>query len=362
MVDVLVVGGGQGGLAAAHHLARTGTDFLVLDAETGPGGAWRHRWPTLTMATVNGIRELPGLPVPPGPPERPAREAVPEYFAEYERRFDLRVRRPVQVRDVRSVDRLLRARTTDGAEFTARTLINATGTWTRPFWPTVPGRQVFAGRQLHTHDYRGPGPFTGRRVVVVGGGISAVQLILEIEPVAAAVTWVTRREPVWVDREFTTELGRAAVAMVTERVERGLPPRSVVSVTGLPLTPATRGARESGVLRRQPMFAELVPHGVRWADGREEQADVVLWCTGFRPALAHLAPLRLRSPAGGVQLVGTRAARDARVHLIGYGPSASTVGASRAGRAAVTELRALLAAGSPAGPDGADTGARGGRR
>lgn len=355
-VDVLVIGAGQGGLAAAHHLARTGTDHLVLDAESGPGGAWRHRWPTLTMATVNGIRELPGLPVPPGPPDRPAREAVPDYFAEYERRFGLRVRRPVRVESVRSAGQLLVARTADEQEIRARALINATGTWTRPFWPAVPGRSTFTGRQLHTHDYPGPGPFTGRRVVVVGGGISAVQLILEIEPVAASVAWVTRRPPVWVDREFTVELGRAAVALVTDRVERGLPPRSVVSVTGLPLTPATRRARESGVLRRQEMFAELLPSGVRWADGREQEADVVLWCTGFRPALAHLAPLHLRSPAGGVQLVGTRAARDSRVHLIGYGPSASTVGANRAGRAAVAELRALLPAGT------SSRGPRGGRR
>ena len=343
-VDVLVIGGGQGGLSAAHHLARTGTDFAVLDAETGPGGAWRHRWPTLTMATVNGIRELPGLPVPPGPADRPAREAVPEYFAEYEHRFDLRVRRPVHVLSVRSDGELLSARTADGQEIRARALINATGTWTRPFWPAVPGRDAFAGRQLHTHDYRGPDAFAGQRVVVVGGGISAVQLMLEIHPVAASLTWVTRRPPVWVDREFTAELGRAAVAMVTERVEQGLPPLSVVSVTGLPLTPALRAARDSGVLRRREMITALVPHGVRWADGREEEADVVLWCTGFRPALAHLAPLRLRSAAGGVRLIGTRAALDPRVHLIGYGPSASTVGANRAGRAAVAELRTLLAA------------------
>ncbi|CAM5610317.1 NADPH-dependent 2,4-dienoyl-CoA reductase/sulfur reductase-like enzyme OS=Streptomyces griseomycini OX=66895 GN=FHS37_003893 PE=4 SV=1 [Streptomyces griseomycini] len=71
-------------------------------------------------------------------------------------------------------------------------------------------------------------------------------------------------------------------------------------------------------------------------------ADVVLWATGFRPAVDHLAPLRLREPGGGIRVEGTRAVADPRVHLVGYGPSASTVGANRAGRAAVRDIRRLL--------------------
>lgn len=78
-----------------------------------------------------------------------------------------------------------------------------------------------------------------------------------------------------------------------------------------------------------------------------ETVDVILWCTGFRPALDHLAPLRLRSPRGGIVVDGTRVVADPRIHLVGYGPSASTVGANRAGRAAVRELRALLSAPAP---------------
>lgn len=342
---MLVIGAGQAGLSAAHHLARTGTDHLVLDAERGPGGAWRHRWATLTMATVNGIRELPGFPVPPAPPDQPAREAVPDYFARYEERFGLAVRRPVQVRRVTSDGAALIATTAEGRAVRSRALINATGTWGRPFWPTVRGHETFLGRQLHTHDYRSADDLAGARVVVIGGGISAVQLLLEINPLATATRWVTRRPPVWVEREFTPELGRAAVALVEERVARGLPPLSVVSVTGLPLTPVVRAARASGVLHREEMFAAIEPGGVRWADGRTFDADVLLWCTGFRPAVDHLAPLHLRSPAGGIALAGTRSVVDPRVHLVGYGPSASTIGANRAGRAAVAELRRLLGAG-----------------
>ena len=85
---------------------------------------------------------------------------------------------------------------------------------------------------------------------------------------------------------------------------------------------------------------------MRWADGWGEPfepADVILWATGFRPAIDHLAPLHLRSPHGGIQLDGTTAVIDPRVQLVGYGPSASTIGANRAGRAAARGVANWLA-------------------
>jgi cation diffusion facilitator CzcD-associated flavoprotein CzcO len=226
--------------------------------------------------------------------------------------------------------------------YAARALINASGTWDRPFWPYYPGLGTFRGRQLHTAGYRGPDEFAGRRVVVVGGGASAVQALMEIAERAAETTWVTRRPPVWVEGPFDQERGREAVARVEERVRRGLPPGSVVGATGLVLTPEVRAARDSGVLRRLPMFERLTPDGVAWPDGTEVAADVILWATGFRAALDHLAPLGLRAPGGGIVMDGTHVAGDRRIHLLGYGPSASTIGAGRAARAAVRDLRALL--------------------
>jgi cation diffusion facilitator CzcD-associated flavoprotein CzcO len=341
--DVLVIGAGQAGLSAAYHLRRTGTPHVVVDANPAPGGAWQHRWPTLTMATVNGIRELPDFPVPAADPAERASDAVPRYFADYERAFELDVRRPVQVRSVTSRGDLLVA-STDSTDIAARALINATGTWTRPFWPTLPGMRDFSGRQLHTAGYPGPDAFAGHRVLVVGGGISAVQALIELGPVTAEQHWITRRPPAFVDREFTAEFGRAAVRLVEDRVAAGLPPRSVVSVTGLPLTPAIRQAQESGFLDRRPMFDRLTPTGAAWADGSTIEADTVLWATGFRAALDHLRPLHLRGPGGGIVMDGTAVAADPRIHLVGYGPSASTVGANRAGRAAVAALRRHLAA------------------
>ncbi|MFF4876276.1 NAD(P)-binding domain-containing protein [Micromonospora sp. NPDC000668] len=346
-VDVVVIGAGQAGLSAGYHLRRTGfapgSGFVILDGDDGPGGAWQHRWPTLRMDRVHGIHDLPGLPFPPADPQGPAAEQVSAYFAEYEKAFDLPVQRPVRVRAVHSrPDGRLDVHT-DGDQWTTRALINATGTWTRPFWPHYPGRSSFWGRQLHTADYQGPAEFAGRRVVVVGGGTSAVQLLAEVSTVAAATTWVTRRPPEFRDEEFGTELGRAAVARVDVAVRAGRPPGSVVGVTGLPVTPEIRRLRERGVLDRLPVFDRITPDGVAWADGRFVPADVILWCTGFRAALDHLAPLGLRGPGGGITMDGTRVAADERIHLVGYGPSASTIGANRAGRAAVNEIRAWLA-------------------
>ncbi|MBW8737940.1 MAG: NAD(P)/FAD-dependent oxidoreductase [Streptomyces turgidiscabies] len=346
-VDVVVIGAGQAGLSSAYHLQRTGfvpeRDFVVLDHAPHPGGAWQFRWPSLTYGKVHGMHALPGMELTDADPARPSAEVIGEYFDAYERTFGLKVRRPVEVGAVREGDgdgRLL-VETSDGV-WSARALINATGTWDRPFWPRYPGQETFRGRQLHTARYPGPEEFAGQRVVVVGGGASGTQHLMEIAPYAAATTWVTRRPPVFREGPFTEEFGREAVALVEERVRQGLPPKSVVSVTGLPLNDAIRQALADGVLDRRPMFDRITPDGVEWADGQRVDADVILWATGFRAAIDHLAPLRLREPGGGIRVEGTRAVADPRVHLVGYGPSASTIGANRAGRAAVRDIRRLL--------------------
>ncbi|WP_298459200.1 FAD-dependent oxidoreductase [uncultured Cellulomonas sp.] len=380
-VDVVVVGAGQAGLSAAYHLRRAGLraapaaagsdddgagTFVVLDDAPAPGGAWQHRWDSLTMQHTHAVHELPGLPLPAVDPAERASVAVARYFEAYERAWDLAVVRPVRVRSVRDVrdepDRPdvtdapgrpaaasgLLAVETDAGTWQARALINATGTWQRPFWPSYPGRDAFAGEQLHTHDFRSAADHLGRHVVVVGGGTSAVQLLLEIGRITTT-TWVTRRPPQFLTRPFDEEWGRSVVAAVDARTRAGLPPQSVVGVTGLPLTEEYQRGIDDGVLVRLPMFSRIVPDGVVWhprdvppAPGHQ-RADVLLWATGFRPALDHLAPLGLRRHGGGIVMDGTRVASDPRIQLVGYGPSASTIGANRAGREAVRDVRRLLA-------------------
>jgi len=357
---VAVVGAGQAGLSAAHHLRRRGfrpvrgTDHtvsdgartvVVLDANPRPGGAWQHRWASLRMATVNGIHDLPDMPLPAVDPGEPARTAVPRYFAAYEDREDLPVLRPVRVRSVTPVadgpDAPLLVDTDHGA-WQVRAVVNATGTWDTPVVPDVPGAGTFLGEQLHSSAYVGAELFRGRRVAVVGGGISAVQLLEEISRVTDTV-WYTRREPVFLPGDFVHEVhGVDVERRVAADVRAGRPPASIVSYTGLLWTEAAREAARRGVLERRPLFTRMRPHGVVEADGSDTSVDVVLWATGYRAALDHLGPMHLTGPLGGVPVVGTRVTGEPRVHLVGYGPSQSTVGANRAGRAAARDLTRWL--------------------
>lgn len=353
---VVVIGAGQAGLSAGHHLARRGfasalaapgaeRTFVILDRERAPGGAWQHRWASLRMATVNGIFDLPGFPKPPIDPDEPSRVAVPRYFDAFERHEGLPILRPVAVESVRREDEDpdgdLLVETGTGL-WRTRAVVNATGTWGNPLLPTYPGQESFRGRQLHTRDYLSADEFAGLRVAIVGGGISAVQQLEEISRVAE-VRWYTRREPVFRDGRFRSEVeGREIIAKVTADAEAGNPAGSVVSYTGLTWVPYAVAARERGALNRRPMFTGIEPDGVREADGTFTPVDVILWATGFRPDLRHLDPLGLRNARGGIAVRGTQVAAEPRVHLIGFGPSQSTVGANRAGRDAARVLAAHL--------------------
>lgn len=353
---VVVIGAGQAGLSAGYHLQRSGFSnamaepgahrtFVMLDANSGPGGAWQHRWESLRMETVNGIFDLPDYAKPPLDPQEPSRTAVPRYFADFEAATGLSVLRPVGVRLVRRLDDapdgdLLVI--TDRGSWQTRAIINATGSWNNPVLPEYPGRERFLGRQVHTRDYKSLEEFAGQRVAVVGGGISALQQLEEISRVAS-VYWYTRSEPVFHSEEFRPEIeGRRTIEKVTAAAEAGEPTGSIVSYTGLVRTPYVRAAEDRGVLERRPMFTALEPYGVRESDNSFTSVDTILWATGFRPDLRHLEPLGLRNERGGIQVRGTEVVADPRIHLIGFGPSQSTVGANRAGRQAVRSLLSMF--------------------
>lgn len=354
--SVIVIGGGQAGLSVAFYLKRLGlepgSDFVVLDRGPGTGGAWQLRWEALRVGSAHRINDLPGmdalgLTFEEADRTLPAKEVVADYYRRYEEFYELKIVRPADVQKVFNRDLDLGIEYTDAAggihEFTTDLVVNATGTWGSPFIPWYPGLDTFAGRHLHTTDYESAEEFRDKSVVVVGGGTSAIGFLMELEGVASELTWVSRRPVEFLDEsELNLEAGAAAVAMQDEAARAGRALPSIVSGTGVPRTRRIQAAIERGLLDAKPMFSAIEPDGVRWADGAFQRADAILWSTGFRPELRHLAPLKLREKEGGVTVGGGSSWKDARVFFAGYGPQASTIGANRAGRQIARQVVATL--------------------
>lgn len=272
----IIIGAGQAGLATAHQLTSRGLipaqDFLLIDANPAPGGTWRHRWDSLTLGKAHNIASLPGMPAPLADASSPASHVVAAYYGAYEDKFQLRPYRSARVRSVRALPGGPGARNERGAflvtlesgeQFSADTIVNATGTWDRPYIPYIPGIGSFGGRQLHTKDYSAAEDFAGQHVLVVGGGLSAVQFLLEFEGIAQT-TWATRRAPDFTNTEFDKQWGLDVEKKVRERVFSGNPPASVVSTTGIPPWQEYLDAVERGVLVSRGMFDAIDATGVRF--------------------------------------------------------------------------------------------------
>jgi len=387
-VKIVVIGAGQAGLSVAYYLRRfelvAGEDFVMLDRAPGPGGAWQHRWSSLRLGSAHRVNDLPGmsdlgLSFDTADRALPAREVVADYYGRFEQHFALDVRRPMDVRSVTNegADLLVRyddlspqpieeqqARGFFGRrrksfqeppepsaprhEIAAQFLVNATGTWGSPFVPYYPGMADFAGRHVHTSDFADAEDFRGKNVVIVGGGTSAIGFMLELEGVAAGLTWVSRRPIDWLDRqELDLEGASAAVAMQDEAARSGRALPSIVSGTGVPKNRRIAAGIERGLLVARPMFDRIGADRVIWdgagdAPAAEAPADAIIWATGFRPERRHLSPLRLREKAGGVTVGQGASWNDPRIFLAGYGPQASTIGASRAGRMIARQIMAML--------------------
>ncbi|GGT22533.1 monooxygenase [Streptomyces tanashiensis] len=349
VVDVVVIGGGQAGLAAGYHLRRLGPDFVILDAQETPGGAWQHTWDSLHLFSPAAYSSLPGRLMPPQSGETyPDAAHVVSYLSDYEQRYELPVVRPVRVEAVHRDGEFLRVEA-DAGTWRTRTVISATGTWWRPFVPAVPGRTEFQGTQLHTVEYRRPTDLAGQRVIVVGGGNSGAQIAADLA-YDTDLTWVTLREPRYLADDID---GRALFDHATARrraLDEGRTDTGgVASLGDIVAVPPVREARDAGLLKAQPMFTRVTPTGVEWADGMSAEADAIIWCTGFRPVLAHLAPLGLRGPRGHIPTHGTQALAEPRLHLLGYGDwtgpaSATLIGAGRPAREAARQIAGLLGA------------------
>lgn len=276
----------------------------------------------------------------------PTREDVVSYLSAYEARYALQVERPVHVEAVHRQQTGFLIET-DKGQWHARAVISATGTWNNPFVPSYPGQARFGGLQMHSADYRDPDAFVGKRVLVVGGGNSGAQIFAELSTYADAI-WVTPAEPTFLPDAVD---GRVLFERATEKwkaMQTGQPVNDVPGGLGnIVMVPPVKAARERGVLSARRPFIQMTEDGVVWPDGSQSKVDAVVWCTGFKPALAHLSALGIVGDDGKVLLAGTQTIGVPGLWLVGYGEwtgfaSATLVGVMRSAKSTAAEVGVWL--------------------
>ena len=345
-LDVVVIGGGQSALTVAYYLKRSGLSYVLLDAESAPGGAWRHGWGSLRLFSPSAWSSIAGWPMPAVSEETPHRDDVIDYLTLYERRYDFPIIRSARVTRVEKIEEGLRVVSGD-RNWDAKAVISATGTWSRPFTPSYPGQELFVGQQLHSAHYVGPNEFEGKTVLVVGGGNSGAQIYAEVSEVAQA-TWVTQEAPKFLPDEVD---GRVLFERATARLKAqqvGVEPQQPVGGLGdIVMVPPVKGARERGVLNAVRPFTHFTSTGVVWSSGNETKVDVVIWCTGFSPALDHLNSLGIVGQDGKVAVDENRSVASPNLWLVGYGDwtglaSATLIGVTRTARDVVKQVQSYL--------------------
>ena len=341
MTDIIIIGGGQMALSLGYYLRRAGAHFAILDAETGPGGAWRHGWDSLRLFSPADYSSLPGWLMPPAHEGYPTRDDVLDYLARYEDRYGFPIERPVRVERVEAAADHLKVLTDKGA-FATRLVVSATGTWSHPFIPEVPGSELFEGVQLHSARYTSPDAFEGKTVVIVGGGNSGAQIMAEISQRARAL-WVTTQDPLFLPDDVD---GRVLFERAVARMKAGAGDVPVGGIGDIVMVPPVKEARERGDLAVIRPFERMTARGVIWPDGSEMAVDAIIWCTGFRPARDHLASLGIVEADGRVLVHEQQSLKEPRLWLAGYGDwtgpgSATLMGAARTARDLSARLVAL---------------------
>lgn len=293
MLDTVVIGGGQSGLASGYYLQKAGLSFTILEASDQPAGSWPHYYESLRVFSPAAFSSLPGMRFPGGMNTYPSRDEVIQYLLAYARRFQLPVQTATKVTSVRKTSTGFQIESNRGSFF-ARSVIAATGAFSRPHIPELPGLKQFGGQVIHSSSYLRPDSFAGQRIVVVGGGNSGVQIAVELAQVAEVS--ITTREPLKFvqQRPLGQDVHFWWWLTGTDRV---LPPSRQGGPNILD-TGRYRTAIQSGQPDWRPMFNRFTENGVEWADGQVEKVDTVLMATGFLPNLDYLRDLDALCPDG----------------------------------------------------------------
>ncbi|MES4909063.1 MULTISPECIES: NAD(P)/FAD-dependent oxidoreductase [unclassified Streptomyces] len=297
-VDVVVIGGGQSGLAAAHMLLREGLSPVVLEASERAAGSWPRYYDSLTLFSPARYSSLPGMPFPGQDPDRyPHRDEVVAYLTAYAARLDADIRTGSRVTAVRVDGSGFVVEWEGGGSLAVRAVVAASGTFGHPYRPALPGLDRFAGQVLHAAHYRSPESFAGQRIVVVGAGNSAIQIATELAAVAR-VSLASRgpvkfahQRPLGRDLHFWFKWTGIDSAPVGRFLRT--PPTQLVIDEG-----RYRAALAAAAPDRRELFTGIEDDKVTWLDGSVEQVDTILLATGYRPDLPYLRGLGALDAAG----------------------------------------------------------------
>ncbi|MET0932446.1 MAG: NAD(P)/FAD-dependent oxidoreductase [Mycetocola sp.] len=284
-VDIVIIGGGQAGLALGYYLARSARNFVILDAGSRVGDGWRGRWDSLRLFTPAKYNGLPGMSFPGDRLAFPTKDEQADYLEAYAKRFALPVRTGIRVERV--------ARDGDGflveagtRKWLANSVVLATGAEQLPVVPAFADRIAESTVQLHSSDYRNPAQLRPGAVLVVGVGNSGAEIALEL---AADRNVLLAGEPVG---ELPFRHGRTAarfalplVRFAGTRVLTLATPigRKVAAQFGGPPLIRTRVQDLAAVgVTRVPRITDVVDGRPVSADGHALDVANVVWCTGYR--------------------------------------------------------------------------------
>ena len=282
LLDVVVVGGSQAGLAIAWHLAKQNLRFVVLDAAPEIGHTWSSRWDSLRLFTPAQYDGLPGMPFP-GPPDTyPGKDAVAGYLKAYAAAFDLPVRLNSPVTRLSQTDEGFKIHT-QREVFNAGQVVVATGPFQQPFTPSAAQQLNASVTQLHSAEYRNPQALPPGPVLVVGGGNSGFQIAEELATAGRHVDLsIATKMPILPQRLAGKDLFWWLTRLGLLRVTVDSRPGRRMSSRDFIIGGSRRRLQAAGV-RFRPAVAGADGRTVRFADGTSLDVEVVIWATGYRP-------------------------------------------------------------------------------
>jgi len=346
VLDVIVIGGGQSGLACGYFLKRAGLNFVILDDQIASGGAWLHGWDSLTLFSPAQHSSLPGWMMPKSENTFPSRKEVLSYLEAYEKHYQLTVTHSVKVNNVLKEEKIFKVET-DKETYYAHTVISSTGTWNNPFVPKVKGIELYQGNQSHSSTYKNAKPFIGSKVLIVGEGNSGAQLLAEVSKVTTA-KWSTKKSPEFLPDDVDGYVLFNMASAKYHAEKEGKPyDAAQYNLGNVVMVPSVKEARERGVLYSSGSFNELYEHGVIWADGTKEAFDAIIWCTGFGYATQHLATIINRDERGKTETLESKSLQIDGLWLVGYGgwtgfASSTLIGVGRTAKETVKQIEEYL--------------------